>query len=242
MKSVTLLLPATDETYSLIETVHTASKLLAGRTIQYLVITSAKLTTQECRRSIAALQTEFADALQAFDQTRPGIGGALRDAIAKARGDVTVIMASDLETDPTLLPLLVRKIDDGYDIVATSRWRGGARFSGYDPTKLVLNWGFQFFFRILYRSSLTDLTYAYRAYKTEVLKSIVWEELKFPFLFESIVKPLRLGYKATEIEAPWRARTEGVSHNSLVQTLDYVRVGLRVRFQKAARIRYSASK
>lgn len=241
MKSVTLILPATDETYSLKQTVDTASKLLPGRELQFLIVTSKKLTTPECRAAIEELRTIYGAAIDAFDQTKPGIGGALQESFERARCDITVLMASDLETDPALLPALVDKIDEGFDIAATSRWRGGARFSGYDPLKFVLNYGFQLFFRLLYWTKLTDLTYAYRAYKTPILTSIRWEELKFPFLFETIVKPLRLGYKATEIEAPWKARTEGVSHNSFGQTLDYVRVGLRVRFQKKSKMRYSAS-
>lgn len=237
MQSVTLLLPATDETFSLKETVRQAQLHLPDRDIQFLIITSSKLTTPECRKTIKSLQNEYGAQISTFDQTRSGIGGALQDAIDRATKDITVIMASDLETDPTLLPALIAGIEGGSDIAVTSRWRGGARFSGYDPLKLFLNRGFQLLFRLLYWTDLTDLTYAYRAYKTPVLKSIRWEESKFPFLFESILKPLRLRYRVAEIEAPWRARREGVSHNSFGQTFDYVRVGLKVRFMPVRSMR-----
>ncbi len=239
MRSVTLILPATDETFSLEQTLERSDAALRDRDVRFLIVTSMKMTTQACRDSIQKLTQKFGTRVESFDQKKPGIGGALQDSFEHLHTDIAVVMASDLETDPAVLPALLEKIDDGYDIAATTRWKSGARFENYDPLKLVLNFFFQHFFRLLYWTSLTDLTYAYRAYRTEVLKGIRWEEMRFPFLFETIVKPLRLGYRVTEVEAPWRARTEGMSHNSFGQTLDYVRVGIRVRFLPKRKILYT---
>lgn len=238
MSLVSIILPATDETYSLTETVSRIKKLLPQRDFQFLVVTSTKLTTQYCRDAISLLVAKYPGEIESFDQNRLGLGGAIQDSIDRSTGEVTVLMASDLETDPDVLPALLAKIDEGYDIAATTRWKGGVRFKGYNPLKLIFNFFFQLFFRVLYMTSLSDMTYAYRAYKTPVLRSVRWEETKFPFLFESIVKPLRLGYRATEVPAPWKARTEGVSHNSFKQMADYFRVGLRARFLPKSRILY----
>ena len=232
---ISFILPATDETYSLTQTVHQIQELIGARAIQFIIVTSPTFTTPACRRTIQTLSEAFGS-VETFDQTRPGLGGAIQDAFDRAHAEITVLMASDLETDPLVLPALIAKIDEGYDIAATTRWRRGAGFSGYNPVKLIFNFLFQHFFRLLYWTDLTDLTYAYRAYRTPIIKTILWEEHKFPFLFESIVKPLRLGYRVAEVEAPWVARTEGVSHNNLQQTIDYFRVGLRVRFMAKKRL------
>lgn len=238
--SVSLILPATDETHSLEETVRRSAEALPGRTLEFIVVTSPKLTTDQCRSAIARLKTVYGNHIVAFDQHLPGVGGAIREAFSKASGAYTVLMASDLETDPAILPNLIKELDHGADIAATSRWKDGARFAGYDPLKLVLNYFFQLIFRILYATDLTDLTYAYRAYRTNLLRKIRFEETGFTFLFESIVKPLRLGYKAVEVSAPWKARTEGVSHGSVGGTLAYIGLGFRVRFMPRARMLYSA--
>lgn len=238
-KSVSLILPATDETNALRMTVERTRGALLGRELQFLVVTSPKLTTPECRAVISGLVEEYGAAVVPFDQIRAGIGGAIRDAFDRATGDYVVLMASDLETDPAVLPTMIAKLDDGFDIAATSRWIGGARFRGYDPLKLIFNFFFQHLFRILYWTDLTDLTYAYRAYRRDVITNIRWEETRFPFLFETIVKPLRLGYRVAEVPAPWVARTEGVSHNSFKQTFDYFWLGIRVRLQRAKEIGYS---
>ncbi len=241
MHKISVILPATDETFSLAETVQSIASLLPSREIEYLIVTHPKLTTGECRATILELRATYGSCIVALDQVRARIGGAIQDAIDRAEGEVIVLMAADLETDPSVLPVMLQKIDEGYDVAATSRWKGGARFSGYDPVKYILNFFFQRFFRILYWTSLTDLTYAYRAYRAPVLKNVAWEETGFPFLFESILKPLRLGFRVTEVEAPWRRRREGVSHNSFWQTFAYTWAGLRIRFQRKKRMVYTAA-
>jgi hypothetical protein len=49
-------------------------------------------------------------------------------------------------------------------------------------------------------------------------------------LFETVVKPLRLGVQVIEIPGFWRARTEGESQNTFARNFEYFRIGLRVRF------------
>ena len=240
MKSVTIILPATDETYSLSQTVTQAREVLPLYQLEFLIVTSPKLTTPICRETIQTLQQEsFGNTIKTFDQSKPGIGGALQEAFMRATGEYTVLMASDLETDPQVLPSLLQKLDENWDIVTTTRWKGGSRFVGYNPVKLVLNFGFQLIFRTLYMTKLSDLTYAYRAYKTDILKSIIWEHTGFPFLFETIVKPLRLKYTVTEVNAPWKARTEGRSHANWKQVVAYTKLGIRVRFLPISKIRYT---
>ena len=235
---LSIILPATDETFSLSETVRKIKEVLPSYVIEYLIVTHPRLTTTACRETAAKLREMYGPDIVVFDQTRAGIGGAIRYCMARATGEIVVMMAADLETDPAVLPAMLEKLES-YDVVATSRWKGGARFSGYNPLKFMLNFIFQRLFRVLYWTELTDLTYAYRAYRAQVLKTIQWEETGFPFLFESILKPLRLGCRITEVEAPWRARQEGVSHNSFMQTSAYTWTGLRIRFQRVSKMRYS---
>jgi glycosyltransferase involved in cell wall biosynthesis len=239
--SVSFIVPATDETYSLEETVVRILAIFPERPVDIIVVTSLKLTTAACRDTIKKLRERYHETLVSFDQKRPGIGGAVQDAFGRAKNDYVVLMASDLETDPDILPELIGKLDDGYDISVASRWNGGARFSGYRPIKLILNFFFQFGLRVLYFTPLSDLTYAYRAYRREVVRHVRWDETRFPFFLESILKPLRLGYRITEIAAPWKARTEGVSHATNAQIWAYVLTALRIRFMKKSAMVHSPS-
>ncbi len=91
---------------------------------------------------------------------------------------------------------------------------------------------FQRAFGLLYRTKLTDLTYGYRLFPTGLIQSIAWEELRHAFLFETLVKPLRLGISVIEIPSVWRSRVEGESQNRVRDHLTYLRIGIKVRFRR----------
>src|SRR5262249_52999146 len=109
-------------------------------------------------------------------------------------------------------------------------------FQGYSLLKYLCNFVFQKLFSILYRVSLTDLTYGFRVYRTNIISQIIWEELKHSFLLESLVKPLRLGCHVKEIPAKWTPRREGSSQNMFSAYVGYFRIGLRVAFRDPQRL------
>jgi len=166
-----------------------------------------------------------------LEQRLPFLGGAVRGGFDVAKGTHVIMMSSDLETDPDTVPLLIAEARKRpAAIITATRWQGGTNFEGYNPVKLVLNKVFQAFFALLYRVRLTDLTFAYRIFPTELVRSIRWEELKHPFLFETIIKPLRLGVEVVEVPSTWRVRSEGVSHNTFLTNFVYFRPGLKALF------------
>jgi len=155
----------------------------------------------------------------------------MQDAFDWANGTHVLMMASDLETDPGTVKDLISKAAEGYDIVTATRWAGEGGFQGYETTKYVLNWVFQQSFRCLYRTSLSDLTYGFRIFKTEWVKTIAWEESRHAFLLETMLKPLRLGAQAVEVPTVWRSRMEGASHNTFWQNFVYFRIAVKTRFK-----------
>ena len=234
--SVTVILPAIDETWSLRETLTRIEAESRNDVSQYLIVVCDK-TTPECRQVAEALMLEVPGRVQLLEQRLPFLGGAVRDGFDAATGSHVIMMSSDLETDPDTVPLLISEAKQHPAIIVTAtRWRSKAGFEGYDPLKLVLNKIFQAFFALLYRVRLTDLTFAYRIFPTELVRSIRWEELKHPFLFETIIKPLRLDVEVVEVPSTWRARSEGVSHNTFLTNFVYFRIGLKTLFMSPSSI------
>jgi dolichol-phosphate mannosyltransferase len=230
--SVSAVLPVMNETWSLEETVATLIADNGDRLCEILIVTASR-TSAESLAVIEGLARRHPSLIRVHRQTLPHLGGALREAFALARGQATIMMASDLETDPRVVRRMIEEMDGGaWDIVAASRWLTGTGFSGYSPVKRVCNFVFQKLFAALYRVSLTDLTYGFRLYRTAVVQRIVWDELTHAFLFEALVKPLRLGCRVTEVPAVWAPRREGVSHNMLRAYADYFRIGLTVLLRR----------
>jgi hypothetical protein len=170
-------------------------------------------------------------------QQRPFLGGACIEAIELATGSHLILMASDLETDPHQVKTMIALATSHPDhIILNSRWIRGGRFIGYSKSKLIMNYCFQKFFAVLFNFVSTDFTYAFRICPTKLMQAIQWEELKHPFLLESLVKPLRLNVKVIEIPAIWRPREEGESQNTLIGNLPYVAAGIRIRFMSPAQV------
>lgn len=234
-ESLSVVLPTLNETTSLRHTVDCLVRDLSEEMVQILVIVCDR-TTPEALATIEAAVEEHPDLVSIHWQELPFFGGAVRKAFEVSTGSHTILMAPDLETKPEDAPVLVAAAKANPEAVITaSRWKGGG-FSGYNPVKLVANWIFQRVFAVLYLTNLSDMTFGYRILPTHLTKSIAWEELRHPFVLETIVKPLRLGVPVVEVPTSWAARVEGESANPFMRNFEYFRPGLRVRFMSRDRI------
>lgn len=228
---MTIILPVMNETVSLRQTVDVILREVPKETIRELLIVVGGKTMAESMAVVGELQKQHGELVIVLEQKLPFLGGAMRDAFDVARGSHVIMMASDLETDPHDVRALIeeeRKNPSG--IVTASRWLNRAGFEGYSKIKLLCNWFFQRFFSLLYGTNVTDLTYAYRIFPTSLVQAIQWEDLRHSFLFETLVKPLRLGVPVAEIPSVWRARTEGESQNTFFRNFAYFKIGLATRF------------
>ena len=228
--NASIILPVINETNSLVQTVSVLLSLAKEDICEILIVTAPK-TTDQSLTTIKSLQERHGSIIVAFQQTLPGLGGALREAFHRSRGSHVLMMASDLETDPVLAPQLIALARQNPDAVGTvTRWQRGGGFHGYNPVKLLLNAIFQKIFSLLYQTNLSDMTYAYRIFPKKLLQAILWEEFRHPFLFETLIKPLRLGVSVIEIPGKWQARDEGESQNTFFRNFAYFKIGFRVRF------------
>lgn len=228
--SVTVILPVMTETTSLIQTVDIILRDCQPEIKEFLIVVCDR-TKPESLRVARTLRERLGDLVIIHKQGLPYLGGAMREAFELARGTHVIMMASDLETDPADVPKLINEARKRPNaIVTASRWRDEGGFRGYSFVKLIANWIFQRFFSILYHTRLSDLTFGYRLFPTRLVQAIRWQELRHPFLFETIIKPLRLGVPVIEVSTAWASRVEGESQNTFMRNFVYFWTGLRARF------------
>jgi hypothetical protein len=229
-ESATIVLPVMNETASLEETVRIILRDVKEQTKEILIVVCER-TTPESMATVDRLIQLYGGMIQVHSQKLPFLGGAMREAFDLAGGSHVVMMASDLETDPGAVKTLIANAEASPSaIVTATRWRAGGGFHGYSKVKLLCNWVFQRFFSLLYGVKLSDMTFAYRIFPSRLVRSIQWEELRHAFLFETLVKPLRLGVPVIEVPSGWTARTEGKSQNTFLLNFLYFRTGLKTRF------------
>lgn len=230
-RAVTVLLPVVNEVDSLNQTIQIIREGNSQRDIEYLIVMSQKCSS-EVRANINTLVMSDPSNIRAMTQSRPRLGGALIDGFEAARGDVILMMASDLETDPNAVSAILDMADNHPEtIVATTRWRGsGAGFEGYGHAKRTANWIFQTSIGALFKSDLTDLTYGYRLFPRRAVVGRSWTLDDHGFLLESLLRPLRDGWPAVEVPVRWTPRIEGESNNSWRYYSSYFKISLRLRF------------
>ncbi|MGI9120731.1 MAG: glycosyltransferase [Acidimicrobiales bacterium] len=220
---VTVILPVVTETDSLDQTVRVLRETSDADIAEVLVVVCDR-TTPESLVRCKALEAEFGERLRIHNQQLPFLGGAMREAFEMATASHVIMMATDLETDPALVPVFIEVAKRRPEVVVTaSRWASGGGFSGYGPVRVGLNWVFQHLTSVIYRTHLTDATFGYRLFPTALVQAIAWEGLRHEFLLETVLKPLRLGVEVVEVPTQWTPRPDGESQNSLAFQVRYIR-------------------
>lgn len=96
-----------------------------------------------------------------------GKAAALSVGFREASGDLLITMDGDLQDDPAEIPHLIKKINDGYDLVS------GWKFRRHDPvTKTFPSWVWNLFLRMASRIKIHDFNCGLKIYKKEVYKNV----------------------------------------------------------------------
>lgn len=216
------------ETFSVIETVERLFKNDRGYLKEILLVIAPK-SSNESFRICEALADVHPLVRVYVQKTNPGLGWAYREGMAAAKGNYVGLMSGDLETEPEAIDRMVRKIEEtACDGVIANRWLSRNGFRNYDKLKLVLNWLFQRIFKLLYATSLGDLTYGFKILKQEIAKGIQWEGTLHEIAIETTLKPLKSGYYLEQVPSVWIGRTEGESKNTFARNFRYVWIALKI--------------
>lgn len=231
-KGVSVVVTVFDETYSIRETVKRLTDCDRDyiREIILLIHPKSPMETFEICKELSE-NHEFV--IVQIQKNIPGVGWAIREGMEASKGDFIALLSSDLETEPEALDRMITKIEEtDCDLVIGNRWLKGGGFHNYNKTKLVLNWLFQYIFRIIYFTKLGDLTYGYKVLRRDLVQKIDWESTLHEIYIETTIKPLKIGCKADQVPTVWIGRTEGESKNTFLRNFRYVRLALKVWIKK----------
>ena len=101
-------------------------------------------------------------------QKRKGIRHAYTEALAQVKGDVIIPFSPDGNSIPEVIPQLIAKISEGYDMVTASRYLGDAKSDDDGAVTGFGNWMFTKLINILHGGSYTDAMVMYRAWRKQV--------------------------------------------------------------------------
>jgi len=114
----------------------------------------------------------------------------------KRKATIIVHTDADGQYHPQHLPQLIQKIEEGYDLVLGSRFRG--KIEDMPWLKWLGNKAFSRVLTSLTRVKLTDTTTGFRAFTADVARDINYINT-FTYTQEQIIKAAKQGFRITEI-------------------------------------------
>jgi len=156
-----------------------------------------------------------------------GKAWALSVGFNAASGDIVFTMDADLQDEPSEIPLFLKKLDEGYDLVSGWKKKRNDPFTKVIPSKI-----FNRVISLVTGIALHDFNCGFKAYKREVIDSIsIYGELHryIPVL------AARLGFRCGEVVVKHNSRKFGSSKYGLERFtrgfLDMLTVVLLTRYR-----------
>ncbi len=158
---------------------------------------------------------------EVYVQKQPGIRQGYMEVLPLIEGDIILTFSPDGNSIPELIPALLAKMDQGYDMVIASRYLGPAKSQDDDWLTAFGNWLFTKTVNLLHGGNYTDVMVIYRAYRKQLIRDLELDQDRWYLTPENLfrcriswepmlsARAARRGLKVAEIPGDEPARIGG---------------------------------
>ena len=166
-----------------------------------------------------------------YDVNR-GKGNAIKTGFAHARGKFVVVVDSDLDVDPALIPRYIEALKES-DVAVASKWHPQSH-TRVSLKREILSFGFNILSRISTGIKLKDTQTGLKAFRREVLERLAPKLVvnRYAFDLELIGACNHSGYKIVELPVNVRINSMVCFREILKMALDMLKIGYRLRVLK----------
>lgn len=107
-----------------------------------------------------------------YIQKERGVRQGMMEVLPYIEGDVVITFSPDGNSIPELIPKLIEKMKEGYDMVIASRYLDGAKSEDDDPVTAFGNWLMTKIVNILFGGRYTDMIVIFRAHKKQLIHDL----------------------------------------------------------------------
>ncbi|MBR9699237.1 glycosyltransferase [Candidatus Woesearchaeota archaeon] len=141
-----------------------------------------------------------------------GVGSAIREGISKAKEEYIIVLMADAPDDVKYLPSMLKRLEQGYDLVQTSRFFKGCKMEGYPAKKRVCNWLCNSFIRVSFLEfRLKDFSSLFKGFNRKKIQDLNLTANEFDLGLEIVLKAMKRRYKIIEVPVNWKERETGES-------------------------------
>jgi undecaprenyl-phosphate 4-deoxy-4-formamido-L-arabinose transferase len=205
---ISVVIPVFNEETNLPELIRRCLEACRGMNLDFELLLVDDGSRDASAQLIAEATEQYAEeVVGVFLNRNYGQHGAILAGFSLCRGDIIVTLDADLQNPPEAIPLVVRRAQEGYDVVGTVRLNrrdtGFRKLSSWIVNKVVQK---------TTGVMMHDYGCMLRAYRKDVVKAMVnsrGHSHFIPVLANSFART------TTEIEVPHRERPDGESKYTL---------------------------
>lgn len=218
---ITIMLPAYNEAENLPPLLENVHATMEGYGADYRILVVDDGSSDDTPH----LLKEFARKMPIVvvrHEVNQGLAQTLRDGLAiavkdSAPDDVLVTMDADNTHDPRLIPTILGRLDQGFDVVIASRYRPGGKEIGLSLDRKILSLGANILLQVCFPTKgVRDFTCGYRAYRIGIVRR-AWqtygdrliEATTFACMAEVLLKLRAIGMRAAEVPLVLRYDLKG---------------------------------
>jgi len=157
---------------------------------------------------IAELTRLYSNVKSIRHERNQGKTAAVKNGFASSTGDIVIVQDADLEYDPTEIPDLIDPILEGRaDVVFGSRFlvRKASRVLYF--YHYLANCTLTFWCNLFSNLNMTDVETGYKAFRGNMIRSMIITSSGFGFEIEVVAKVSKLGARIYEVPISYYGRT-----------------------------------